>query len=114
MKLRVGIVGLGDAWETRHRPALRALSDRFDIKAICCEVAHLASQAARDFQAEAVDGYRSLCARQDIDAILMLSAEWYGPLPILAACEFGALRKCQISRIILTVIAESAILKIGQ
>ena len=60
MKLRVGIVGLGQAWETRHRPALRALSDRFEVKAVCCEVAHLAQQAARDFSAAEVDGFRAL------------------------------------------------------
>lgn len=89
MRIRVGIVGLGDAWENRHRPALRALSDRFEVRAICCEVAHLAEKAARDFQADDVDGFRVLCARDDIDAVLILSPEWYGPLPILAACDSG-------------------------
>lgn len=89
MKLRVGIVGLGDAWENRHRPALRALSDRFEVRAVCCEVAHLAEQAARDFQAVSVDGFRALCARDDVDAVLILSPQWFGPLPILAACDSG-------------------------
>ena len=28
MKVRVGVVGLGEGWESRHRPALRALADR--------------------------------------------------------------------------------------
>jgi predicted dehydrogenase len=87
MKLRVGIVGLGDAWESRHRPALRALSDRFEVRAVCCEVAHLAEQAARDFQAASVDGFRSLCGRDDVDVVMILSPQWFGPLPILAACE---------------------------
>ena len=89
MRLRVGIVGLGDAWENRHRPALRALSDRFEVRAVCCEVAHLAEQAAREFRAENVDGFRVLCARDDIDVVMILSPEWYGPLPILAACDSG-------------------------
>src|SRR5262245_7686732 len=89
MKLRVGIVGLGEAWDTRHRPALRALSDRFEVKAVCCEVAHLAEQAARDFAACEVDGFRALCAREDVDVILILAPEWYGPLPVVAACDFG-------------------------
>jgi predicted dehydrogenase len=89
MKLRVGIIGLGAAWESRHRPALRALSDRFEVRAVCCEVAHLASQAARDFGAAEVDGFRALCGRDDVDVIVILSPEWYGPLPILAACDFG-------------------------
>ena len=89
MKLRVGIVGLGEAWETRHRPALRALSDRFDVRAVCCEVAHLAEQAARDFSAAEVDGFRALASRDDVDVVLILAPEWYGPLPVFAACDHG-------------------------
>jgi predicted dehydrogenase len=89
MKLRVGVVGLGEAWESRHRPALRAMSDRFEVRAFCDPVYHLAEQAARDFQATPVDGFRSLAARQDIDVVFILSAQWYGPLPILAACDEG-------------------------
>ena len=89
MKLRVGLVGLGTGWENRHRPALRALSDRFEVRAICDQVSHRAEQAAREFNATAVDGFRSLANREDIDAVLMLSRQWYGTLPILAACDAG-------------------------
>ena len=89
MKIRVGLVGLGDAWESRHRPALRALNDRFEVRAVCSEVALLAERTAAEFQASAVDGFRALTAREDIDAVLMLSPQWYGPLPILAACDSG-------------------------
>ncbi|MFM2094939.1 MAG: Inositol 2-dehydrogenase/D-chiro-inositol 3-dehydrogenase [Planctomycetota bacterium] len=89
MKLRVGIIGLGEAWETRHRPALRSLADRFEVRAFCCDVAHLAEQASREFNAIACDGFRSLVNRDDIDAVLVLSPDWYGPLPIYAACDAG-------------------------
>jgi predicted dehydrogenase len=94
MKLRVGLVGLGSAWELRHRPALRALSDRFEVRAVCSEVAARAQQVAKDFGAAAVDGFRVLAARPDIDAILMLSPQWFGPLPILAACDEGKAVYC--------------------
>ncbi|MCE9546776.1 MAG: Gfo/Idh/MocA family oxidoreductase [Planctomycetia bacterium] len=94
MKLRVGLVGLGNAWETRHAPALRAMSDRFEVRAVCEQVAHRADRAAHEFGAVAVDGYRVLAEREDIDAILMLSPQWYGPLPILAACEAGKAVYC--------------------
>lgn len=94
MKLRVGLVGLGDAWESRYRPALRALSDRFDVRAVCADVAARAEHVASEFHAIAVDGYRALSARSDVDAILMLSRDWYGPLPILAACEAGKAVYC--------------------
>lgn len=94
MKLRVGVIGLGDAWESRHRPALRALSDRFEVRAVCAEVALRAEQAAREFSAAAVDGFRALTSRDDVDAVLILSPDWYGPLPILAACEAGKAIYC--------------------
>jgi predicted dehydrogenase len=89
MKLRVGLIGLGEAWEDQHRPALRALADRFEVRAVCDQIGHRAHWAAAEFGASAVDGFRSLAAREDIDAVLMLSPQWYGSLPILAACDFG-------------------------
>jgi len=97
MKIRVGIVGLGDDWEARHRPALRALDDRYEIRAVYCKVAQKAQQAAAGLNACNVDGFRALINRKDIDAILMLSPEWYGPLPILAACEAGKAIYCSTS-----------------
>jgi predicted dehydrogenase len=94
MKLRVGIIGLGEIWEKSHRPALRTLSDRYEVRAVCAEVAHLAQQAARDFHAEEVSGFRALCQRDDVEAVLLFSPEWYGPLPIYAACEAGKAIYC--------------------
>ena len=89
MKLRVGVIGLGDDWENRHRPALRTLADRFELHAICEEVSLRAEQAADEFDAKAVDGFRAITQREDVDALLILSPQWYGPLPILAACDAG-------------------------
>jgi predicted dehydrogenase len=94
MKLRVGLIGLGDAWHQRHAPALRTLSDRFEVRAICDQVCHRAEQAATEFGATAVDGYRVLVRREDVDAVLMLAPQWYGALPILAACEAGKAVYC--------------------
>ena len=89
MKLRVGIVGLGPQWESRYLPALRALADRFEVRGICEQVAHLAQRAAAEIGAAPVDGFRALAARDDIDAILYLSDQWYGTAPIFAACDCG-------------------------
>jgi predicted dehydrogenase len=89
MKLRIGLIGLGDAWQTRHRPALRVLQDRFDVRAIFSTVSKLAENSAAEFQADAVDGYRALMSRADIDAVLILERSWLGWLPVLAACESG-------------------------
>ncbi len=94
MKLRVGLIGLGPAWETRHRPALKTLSECFTVRAVCDEVTLRAAQAARQFDVTAVDGYRALVDRADVDAILFLAPQWYGPLPLLAACEAGKAVYC--------------------
>lgn len=89
MKLNVGLIGLGDQWDSRHRPALLALSDRFDVRAICCEVAEKGERVAREFGAVAIDGFRAMIGRDDVEAVLTLAPDWVGPLPILAACEAG-------------------------
>jgi predicted dehydrogenase len=94
MKLRVGIVGLGQAWETRHAPALRALADRFEVRAFCDPVAHRAAEIAHRWPARTCDGFRALASSADIDAVLLLSARWYGALPIFAACDAGKAIYC--------------------
>jgi predicted dehydrogenase len=97
MKLRVGLVGLGNNWEVRHRAALRSLNDRFEVRAVFDQVALRAEQAAREFNAKQVDGFRALARRDDIDAVLMLAPQWYGCLPILAACDAGKAIYCAFS-----------------
>ena len=88
---------MGSAWEVRHRPALRALGDRFEVRAICDQIALRAEQAAREWNAQPVDGFRALARRSDIDAVLMLAPQWYGCMPILAACEAGKSIYCATS-----------------
>ncbi|MFM7075599.1 MAG: Gfo/Idh/MocA family protein [Planctomycetaceae bacterium] len=94
MRLRVGIVGLGPAWDKRHLPALRALADRYEVRGVCEQVSHLAHRAAGELGAAPADGFRKLAARDDIDAILYLADQWYGTAPILAACEAGKAVYC--------------------
>ncbi len=89
MRLGVAIVGLGDRWESQHLPAIRSLTDRFEVRAICEQVSHRASRAASELHAEAVDGFRVMSGRMDIDAVLCLADQWYGTAPILAACDAG-------------------------
>lgn len=93
-KLRVGLIGLGDHWDRRYGPALRALADCFEVRAVCEQVAHRAAQAAMEFQAMPVEGFRALTGREDLDAVLILAPQWYGSLPILAACESGKAVYC--------------------
>ncbi|MDB4679072.1 Gfo/Idh/MocA family oxidoreductase [Rhodopirellula sp.] len=89
MKLRIGLIGLGDAWQTRHRPALQILHERFDVRAVYTGVSKLGETCAREFQADLVDGYRALVNRHDIDAVIVLERTWHQWLPILSASEAG-------------------------
>ena len=89
MKLGVGIVGLGNRWEGRYLPAIRSLADRFEVRAVCEQVSHRAHRAAAELNAVAADGFRVMAGRDDVDALLYLADQWYGPTPILAACDAG-------------------------
>lgn len=97
MKLRIGLIGLGPNWASRHKPALRALSSRYEVRAVCDPVSHLAEQAASEFRARTMEGFRALIASEDIDAVLLLSARWFGALPIDAACDYGKAVYCGAS-----------------
>lgn len=97
MKLRLGLIGLGNNWANRHLPALRALNDRFEVRAVCDPVAHRAQQLATQFKARSVDSFREVAFAEDVDAVLLLSARWFGSLPIIAACEAGKAVYCGAS-----------------
>lgn len=89
MRLRVGIIGLGDTWERRYRPALLALRESFDVRSVYSPVTLLADKAARRFRADVSHGFQRLVHRSDIDAVLVLATDWLGIQPILAACRAG-------------------------
>jgi len=97
MKLRVGLVGLGSSWQERHAPVLRALADRIEVRGVYEQVAHRAEQAATAFDARCFESFRALILAEDIDAILMLAPQWYGQLPILAACDSGKAVYCAVA-----------------
>ena len=89
MKLRVGIVGLGDSWENGHRPALRTLPTALRSAASAVKWPISPIRRLATFMSSPWTAFELLCARPDVDAVLILSPQWYGPLPILAACENG-------------------------
>jgi len=109
MKLRIGLVGLGDSWEARHLPALLALRDRFEIHGVFDEVSYRARQVAEQVGATQVGGFRALIRRADIDAIMILSPQWFGSQPILAACDSGKSIYCAAA--LDTVLAEARRIK---
>ena len=85
--LKVGIIGLGPAWETRYSPALRKLSDRIQPCAIYDAVQTRAESVATELGAQRVDGMYALIARRDVEAVLLFDAGWHGQVPLHFACQ---------------------------
>jgi predicted dehydrogenase len=85
--LRLGVIGLGDRWQRRYEPALRALPDRFVVRALCDEVYAQAAEEARKHHCEAMLGPTALLEREDIDALLLADVQWFGLWPVGVACH---------------------------
>ena len=80
---------MGSDWESRHRPALHSLQDRFKVEFICDEVALRARNAASQFNALAPCGFRHAIMADHIDAVFLLDHQWTGLLPMQSACASG-------------------------
>jgi len=85
----VGVIGLGRLWETRHKPSLARLADRFQVTAVYDQVFRRAEIEASQIRCAACEGLRSLVERPDVDVIYLLSRQWFGVHPIRLACETG-------------------------
>jgi predicted dehydrogenase len=71
-KIKIGIVGLGLAWERLHAPAFEQLNDKFEIAAVC----DANDIKARDVAAwlglppeSAYSDYKNMLKRSDIEAV---------------------------------------------
>lgn len=94
MKLKLGLVGLSSDWQKRYLPSLRVLKDRFEVTGVYSSVSARADNVAREFAATRYDGYREMIKQDDIDAVMMLSSDWFGIGPIEAACDYGKAIYC--------------------
>ena len=88
-RIRVGVIGLGRLWEARHKPALLRLRDRFQVVSVYDQVARRAAIEAASLRCEAADGLAQMVGREDLDAIYVLTPQWFGTHPIRLACEAG-------------------------
>jgi predicted dehydrogenase len=85
-RIGVGVIGLGRLWEVRHKPAFARMSDRFRIAAVYDQVARRAEIEAAALGAHAASGVAALVDRADVQAIYLLSPQWFG----LHALELAA------------------------
>ena len=88
-EIRLGVIGLGRVWDSRHRPALGRLRDRFEVTALCDEVTRRAEIEAKHLDCRAMTGLIALVNSPDVDAIAWLAPQWFGTHPISLARRAG-------------------------
>ena len=74
-KIRLGVIGTGMAWERLHYPALKELTDRYEIVALANRTKKDAEEFAQKIQLDlknVYDDYREMLKRTDLDAIDIL------------------------------------------
>lgn len=87
--LRVGVIGLGDRWQKRYKPALGALKARFDIRALGDQGHQCAETEAAQLGCAALAGIGALIDNDDVEAVLLLEPQWYGLWPVEQLCRRG-------------------------
>lgn len=81
-RLRVGVIGLGRLWEARYKPALLRRRDLFEVSAVSDQVAQRAAREAREIGCGVAFGIHELVDRPDVDALLLLTPQWFGLFPV--------------------------------
>ena len=89
VRLGVGVIGLGRLWEARHKPAFARMGDRFRVAAVYDQVARRAATEASQVGCAASDGLMALIERPDVDAVYLLSPQWFGLHPLELAAGLG-------------------------
>jgi len=89
VRLQVGVIGLGRLWETRHKPSLARLQDRFRVTAVYDQVFRRAANEAEQLGCVACEGLASLIERPDVDVVYLLTPQWFGLHPGHLACKAG-------------------------
>lgn len=87
--LKIGIIGLGPDWETRHGPALARLSQRIRVVAVYDAVAPRAMRVAQELRAVAAPGIRAVLGRKDVRAALVLGTDWQRLAPLRMGIAHG-------------------------
>ena len=78
VRLRVGVIGLGRLWETRHKPSLARFDDRFRVTAVYDPVFRRAELEAAQLGCSPCEGLAALVERSDVDVIYLLSRSGSG------------------------------------
>ena len=88
-RLRIGVIGLGRLWEARHKPALARLRDRFQVVSVYDQVEKRAAIEAAALRCAVAEGLTAMIESRGVDAIYLLTPQWYGLHPVELAARAG-------------------------
>jgi len=88
-QLAIGLIGLGSTWEQHYREAVRRLSSKLCVRAVCDAVHIRAATVASEFRAATISSPWQLSQRRDIKAWLILDPGWFGIYPAELAVWCG-------------------------
>src|SRR5207302_1110701 len=72
-----------------YKPALRLLRRRFSVRVLCDQLQERATREAKRMGCAAAAGPTQLLEREDVDAVLLLDAQWFRLWPLERACQTG-------------------------
>ncbi|HTI13460.1 MAG TPA: Gfo/Idh/MocA family oxidoreductase [Dictyobacter sp.] len=92
VKIKVGLVGLGEVAQITHLPILQALSDKFEIAALCDISQQLLSTLGERYRVPVEHrylDYHEIAQQDDLDVIFVLNSDEYHTDTALAAIQHG-------------------------
>lgn len=89
-KIQLAVVGAGSYAKGMHLPMLRALADRFQIRAVVSRTGHNAKETAATFEAEyASTDFRDVLNDPEVDAVLIATRHNLHTSMVLDALQAG-------------------------
>lgn len=89
-RVRVGVIGLGEVAQIIHLPILQALSERYEIAALCDISEQLREAMGERYGVERLYADAAeLCAGPDLDAVFVLNSDEYHADCVVAAARAG-------------------------
>lgn len=74
--ISVALVGIGELWESRVKPAIQEFRDRVKIAGVFDEVRSRSVAVASEFKADCLPSITALSERPDIDGVIICDAGW--------------------------------------
>src|SRR5262245_59132611 len=91
---RVGVIGLGPLWRGEFLPAFRKSRKLFKVVCVADAAPRVARRTSRELRCAAASGPADLFARHQLDAALILDAQWHRLWPLELACRSGVPALC--------------------